>query len=177
VFVEDGAKIQRCKSFKFNLSEVMTKYSIPPPKNVVKPSETYLNMEAKFQKRAYQELLEMASEYMTQNKKKLNCMYSLDGEMLETIDDLKNFCEEADKNNIDYELNYLNVPDSLKSTHAKGPFKKKESAPAMINNNNGSPFASKITMGSLDEQESSLHRVGSIQSPDLSSLPLILKNL
>ncbi len=44
-------------------------------------------------KRAYKELLEDCSRFM-QKKEPYKTMYTLDGEMLETMDDLRSFCEE-----------------------------------------------------------------------------------
>lgn len=44
-------------------------------------------------KRAYKELLEDCSRFM-QKKEPYKTMYTLEGEMLETMDDLRSFCEE-----------------------------------------------------------------------------------
>lgn len=44
-------------------------------------------------KRAYKELLEDCARLM-ESKQPYKTMYTLDGEMLETMDDLRTFCEE-----------------------------------------------------------------------------------
>ena len=93
VFMEDGASVQDCKSFKYNVSEIMNKYYVAPPSKIQKPSKEFQAQHSKFMKRAYKELLEDCSRFM-QKKEPYKTMYTLDGEMLETMDDLRSFCEE-----------------------------------------------------------------------------------
>ncbi len=50
-------------------------------------------------KRAYKELLEDCSRFM-QKKEPYKTMYTLDGEMLETMDDLRSFCEEESQSRV-----------------------------------------------------------------------------
>lgn len=42
VFVEDGATVQKSKSFKYNIYEIMKKYYVDPPSKIQKPSRKYV---------------------------------------------------------------------------------------------------------------------------------------
>jgi len=41
VFMEDGASVLDCKSFKYNVSEIMNKYYVAPPSKIQKPSKEF----------------------------------------------------------------------------------------------------------------------------------------
>lgn len=71
----------------------MNKYYVAPPSKIQKPSREFKAQHNKFMKRAYKELLEDCARLMG-TKQPYKTMYTLDGEMLETMDDLKSFCEE-----------------------------------------------------------------------------------
>ena len=88
VFIEDGVDPNYCKSIKLDLNYFKCKYFIPPPKFIsVLPSD-YLHVQSKFHKRAYKELLEICAKELTGGLKVFQMMYTLDGEILEILDDL-----------------------------------------------------------------------------------------
>ena len=97
VFVEDGSVLETCKSFKFNVQEIMHKYELKKPKDprIPIPKED-IQVNAKFQKRAYKELLEFCGDHMKEHELKesvkYKTLYTLEGTQLETMEDLKNFC-------------------------------------------------------------------------------------
>ena len=97
VFVEDGSTLETAKSFKFNVQEILHKYELKRPKDprmAIPREEVQVNI--KFQKRAYKELLEFCGDHFKkyEHEKSIpyKMMYSLDGQKLESISDLKNFC-------------------------------------------------------------------------------------
>ena len=71
----------------------MNKYYVAPPSKIQKPSEAFLKAHAKFMKRAYKELLEDCSRLMGKGDTLYKTLYTLDGEMIETMDELKSLCE------------------------------------------------------------------------------------
>ena len=97
IFVEDGSTLETAKSFKFNVQEILHKYELKRPKDprmAIPREEVQVNI--KFQKRAYKELLEFCGDHFKkyEHEKSIpyKMMYSLDGQKLESISDLKNFC-------------------------------------------------------------------------------------
>ena len=97
IFVEDGATLETCKSFKLNVQEIMHKYELRKPKDarVPVPKED-IRCNERFLKRAYKELLEFCGDHMKENELcesiPYKTLYTLDGVMLETMEDLKNYC-------------------------------------------------------------------------------------
>lgn len=71
----------------------MNKYYVAPPSKIQKPSREFQDQHNKFMKRAYKELLEDCTKLMS-SKQPYKTMYTLDGELLKTMDDLKSFCEQ-----------------------------------------------------------------------------------
>ena len=75
--MEDGATIQTCKSFKYNISEIMNKYYVPKV-GLHAPNREFVENHNNFMKRAYKELLEECSRLM-KKKELYKTMYTLDG--------------------------------------------------------------------------------------------------
>jgi len=90
--MEDGATLQTCKSFKYNISEIMNKYHTT---NITcfPANREFIANHNTFMKRAYKELLEECSKLM-QSKVIYKTMYTLDGQPIETMDDLKSLCDQ-----------------------------------------------------------------------------------
>ena len=97
IFVEDGSTLETCKSFKFNVQEIMHKYELKRPKDLRIPiPKEDMQVNLKFQKRAYKELLEFCGDQMKEHELKesipYTTLFSLEGIPLSTMEDLKNFC-------------------------------------------------------------------------------------
>lgn len=103
VFVKDGATLGSCKSFKMNIQEIINKYQIEKPAYMKHVTQQHLQMKAQFEKRAYKELLEYCSDHLFNQKdeqdpsrrKVFKTMFTLDGQPLETLKDLKEYCADA----------------------------------------------------------------------------------
>ena len=54
--------------------------------------KAYLEIQRKFNKRAYKELLEVCSDQLTKKTKAFSVMYTIDGEIVEIIDDVPDDC-------------------------------------------------------------------------------------
>ena len=89
VFIEDGSTIQNCRSFKYNIHDLVNKYKSVMPK---KSHNLEIAAQNAFNARAYKELLEECTRLM-RKKELYKTMYTLDGEPIETLEDLKNLCE------------------------------------------------------------------------------------
>ena len=99
VFAKDGAELGACKSFKINIQEIVSKYSIKQPEYMKRVTEQHQALKAQFEKRAYKELLEYCSDHLfptpvcAEKKNLFKTMYTIDGTMLDTLEDLKSYCE------------------------------------------------------------------------------------
>ena len=88
VFVEDGQSVHNCKSIKLDINFFISKYYIKPPKFLHTMPVEYVNAQKKFNKRAFMELLEICSIELTGKKRMFDVMYLIDGELIETIDEI-----------------------------------------------------------------------------------------
>ncbi|CDW72151.1 UNKNOWN [Stylonychia lemnae] len=92
VFVEDGAYLGSCKSFKLDLNFFKAKYFIEPPKFISQLPKDFVKIQRKFNKRAYLELLEQCSNELTGKQRVFEAMYTIDGELIESIDEIEEDC-------------------------------------------------------------------------------------
>ena len=89
VFIEDGQSLTNCKSFKIDLTFFKAKYFIEPPKYISQLPEEYINIQKKFNKRAFMELLEICSVQLADRQKSFSILYTLDGEIIESMEDIR----------------------------------------------------------------------------------------
>lgn len=67
VFVEDGTNVQTCKSFRYNIDELIRKYEAQLDAGLVVATEKFIEMREGFDKRAYRELLELCQKHLNPN--------------------------------------------------------------------------------------------------------------
>ena len=123
VFVEDGSTLETCKSFKFNVQEIMHKYELKRPKDprIPIPKEDR-EVNAKFMKRAYKELLEFCGDQMKEHELEesipYKTLFTLEGVQLSTMEDLKTFCLLEGNINKDGESGLRRGPTYKLNTHS-----------------------------------------------------------
>ena len=93
IFIEDGECLQTCKSMRIDLNKYINKYQIEPPPGINKLPDEFIKLLKKFKKRALKELLELCSDQLAQKKRIFTTMYSLNGAIVKSIDDIQNECK------------------------------------------------------------------------------------
>ncbi len=80
----------------------MQKYAFEKPAYMKSVTQEHSKVTAQFEKRAYKELLEYCSDHMFDKlnqddparRQSFKTIYTLEGAMLENLEDLKSYCEE-----------------------------------------------------------------------------------
>lgn len=87
IFAKDGEQVSSCRSFKMNIQEIVEKYDIKQPDYMRRQTSDHKQTKAKFEKRAYKELLEFCADHLLNQKnerdptrrKHFKTMYTLEG--------------------------------------------------------------------------------------------------
>jgi hypothetical protein len=96
-FIENGCNLKECKSFMFNIQRLFCKYDLLDEKikemrkkqndfSAVAPNE-------QFSQHAYQELLEICSKKLSNNIKKYECFYFVNGDKIQDLKTIPNDCQ------------------------------------------------------------------------------------
>jgi len=97
-----------------DLNLYKSRYYIEPPKFISKAPKGYLEIHKKFGKRAYKELLEICSNELCKGGKKFCMMYTLDGEIIEAVDEVDDDCNLIIVSaNRDHFKGIINLKDNL----------------------------------------------------------------
>ena len=64
VFAKDGDTLGSCKSFKMNVQELISKYEVKRPPEMIAETKEHRALKNQFAKRAYKELLEYCSDHL-----------------------------------------------------------------------------------------------------------------
>jgi len=141
VFVEDGAALQDCKSFKLNIKDALSKYQSSVKVEGLTDNQMAAGSNV-LKKRAFKELMEQCAQIMGR-KDNYKTVYTLDGVLLDTLDDLKQYCEVKNPKTRRLEVNVTNAtPMSHYGSppEAKSPVRKMVGGVSfVIGNNRRSP--------------------------------------
>ena len=88
ICIEDGSNLKNPLTIKIDINSYKAKYYIEPPKYISRLPESYIKLQKKFYRRAYLEILEKCSNLLTRNKRIFTVMYTLEGELIDDIDEI-----------------------------------------------------------------------------------------